>query len=230
MVKQINKSEEVVPEGVQPVASTGDGGGTTPPPPPTNAAPEPPPDPFDPDKLRLSQNFLSSGGVKQHITSVPARKPTKEEWFQINPSPSYTLDTLVLELKEPGNSGETYLIAPELHGELVMEKIVTMRRIFVAINRQGSIFIWPARLPSPDGRQDRWAESALEAAQAATTKWVRMQADMGIGAYVFYTPLGELPPPTWPDMDLRQLLKLAFRNNYVDSHDHIVLRRFRGEI
>jgi hypothetical protein len=184
-------------------------------------------DPFDPAKLRLTQNFLSTGGVKKHIPSLSARKPTKEEWFQVRPDPEFSLDTLLLDLKD---SGETYLISPDLHGELIAEKTVTARRIVTVVNRQGSPFLWPLKLPSPDGRQDRWADSALEAAVVATKQWVRMQADMGLGAYIFFTPQGELPPPDWPDMGLREMLKLAFRNNYIDSHDHLVLRRLRGEI
>jgi hypothetical protein len=46
---------------------------------------------------------------------------------------------------------------------LITEKTVTIRRLFTVINRQGGIFLWPARMP-PEGRQDRWAESALVAA------------------------------------------------------------------
>jgi hypothetical protein len=196
-------------------------------PPPDTTSTKDAADPFDPATLRLTQNFLKTGGVKKHIPSLSSRKATKEEWFQVRSEPEFTLDTLVLELKD---SGETYLIAPGLHADLVTEKTVTARRILVAVNRQGSPFLWPLKLPSPDGRQDRWAESALEAAEAATKTWVRMQADMGLGAYVFFTPVGELPPPEWPDMDLRQMLKLAFRNNFIDSFDHIVLRRLRGEV
>src|SRR4051794_36454135 len=40
---------------------------------------EPAPDPFDPASLRLSQDFEKTGGVRKHIPSLSARKPTKEE-------------------------------------------------------------------------------------------------------------------------------------------------------
>jgi hypothetical protein len=195
--------------------------------PSSNGPVQAPPDPFDPANLRLSQDFLSTGGVKKHTTSVPTRKPSKEEWFQVNPSPGYTLDTLMLELKD---SRECYLIAPVLWNELATEPTVSPRRLHVALNRDGTLFVWPLRLPRADGRRDRWAESALEAAEAAKHDWVRLQADMGLGAYIFYTPIGELPPPQWPDMTLAQALKLAFRNNFIDSRDHLMLRRLRGEV
>jgi hypothetical protein len=195
--------------------------------PPSNGPVQAPPDPFDPANLRLSQNFLTTGGVKKHVTSVPVRKPTKEEWFQVNPSPGYTLDTLVMELK---NSKECYLVSPTLRDELTTEPTVYPRRLHVALNRDGTVFIWPLRLPSADGRQDRWAESALAAAEAAKSDWVRLQADLGSGAYVFFTPQAELPPAQWPDMPFAQLLKLAFRNSFIETTEHVVLRRLRGEV
>jgi hypothetical protein len=92
------------------------------------------------------------------------------------------------------------------------------------------LFVWPARLPKADGRRDNWAESALEAMEAARRGWVRMQACMGMGAYEFYTPLAELTPPQWPQMGFQEMLRLAFRGNLIDCLDHIVLRQLRGEV
>jgi hypothetical protein len=190
--------------------------------------PDPPPtDPFDPANLRLSQDFLSTGGVKKHVTSVPVRRPSREEWFRINPSPDYTLDTLVMELKD---SRECYLIARTLRDELATEPTVSARRLHIALNRNGTVFLWPLRLPSAEGRQDRWSESALLAAEAAKSNWVRLQADMGLGSYVYFTPLSELPPAQWPDMAFAHLLKLAFRNSFIETTEHVVLRRLRGEL
>jgi hypothetical protein len=187
----------------------------------------PPPDPFDPANLRLSQDFLSTGGVQKHVTSVPVRRPSLEEWFRVNPSPDYTLDTLVMELKE---TQESYLVSRTLRDELATEPTVSPRRLHVALNRNGTVFLWPLRLPPAEGRQDRWSESALVAAEAAKTSWVRLQADMGLGAYVFFTPQAELPPAPWPDVTFAQLLKLAFRNSFIETTEHLVLRRLRGEV
>lgn len=155
----------------------------------------PPPDPFDPDNLRLSQDFTNTGGVKKHITSVPVRKPINDEWFRVHPATEFTLDTLILELK---GSRDCHLIAPGLRDELATEPTVTPRRLRVAMNRDGTVFLWPLKFTRAGGRLDSWSESALEAAATAQDAWVRIQADMGLGAYVFYTPLGELPPPTGP--------------------------------
>jgi hypothetical protein len=190
--------------------------------------PSPPPeDPFDLESLRVGQDFLTTGGVKKHYTTVPARKPNASEWFRLHHDEKFRLDTLVLELKD---SRECYLIAPALRAELVTEPLVSARRLFLGVTRAGSPFVWPVRLPGPDGRPNRWTDTALEAAAAATKEWVRLQADMGLGGYVFFTPAGELAPPQWPEMAFTEILRLAFRNNFIDSHDHIVLRQLRGEV
>lgn len=189
--------------------------------------PEKKPDPFDPAGLRLTQNYQAIGGVQRHVTTVPVRKPTKEEFVRVRPEPEYMLDTLALELKE---SRETYLVAPALWGELSAERTVSPRRLLTAVNRQGVLFLWPLRLPADDGRQDRWSESALEAAERAKSEWVRVLSNMSLGAYVFETPRGEVPQPEWPQMTFREALRLAFRTAYIDSTDHIVLRRLRGEV
>ncbi len=84
------------------------------------------------------------------------------------------------------------------------------------------------RLPGPDGKIDDWNRSALEAATIATGKWVRVAANMALGAYDVFEATGEIPPPTWPGTSFCDLLALAFKGRLVDSVDHPVLRRLRG--
>jgi hypothetical protein len=196
-------------------------------PPPDNAPAKDAADPFDPANLRLSQNFLGMGGVKKHLTAVPVRKPTREEFVRVHPAAEYTLDTLILELKD---SRECFAVSPALWAELSTESTVSPRRLHSAISRQGTLFLWPVKLPPQDGRTDRWSESMLDIVEVAKGNWVRVQADMGVGAYAYFTPVAELPPPEWPAMPFPEILRLAFRSNFVDSLDHPVLRRLRGEV
>jgi hypothetical protein len=189
--------------------------------------PVPEPDPFNVASLKLTQDFAATGGVHKLWTTVPARKPTGSEWFQLHPGEQYTVDTLVLELKE---ARECYLIAPQLRSELATEPVVSPRRLFFGVTRQNSPFVWAAKLPGPDGRTNSWTDSALQAAAAAMNGWVRMQSDTRAGYYLVYQPRAELPPPQWPEMPFSEILRLAFRHNYIDRMDHVVLRQLWGEI
>lgn len=73
-------------------------------------------DPFaDLSKLRLSQDFAATVGVKKLLTTVPVRKPNGQEFVRVHPGEEYRLQTAVLELKV---ERETYLVASELWAEL----------------------------------------------------------------------------------------------------------------
>ena len=97
-----------------------------------------------------------------------------------------------------------------------------------ALTRQGTVFIWPVALPDPDGRRNTWADSAHEAVRHAEDAWVRLVADMGMGAYRIYKAEGQLTEPVWPDRPFSELLEIAFTNRVIDNPDHAIVRRLRG--
>lgn len=164
-------------------------------------------------------------GVKKLTTTVPTRKPSKEWFVRCHDDPTYRLETCVVELKE---DSETYLVAPDLWDHLAGESTFSPRLLVTAINKQGTVFIWPIRLPGPDGRHDEWNKSAMEAANVATRGWVRVQSNMNLGAYEVYAATGDLGDPEWPKLPFNELLRIAFRDRYIDTVDHPVLKRLRG--
>jgi hypothetical protein len=184
------------------------------------------PDPFNPARLRLSQDFASTIGVKKVLSTMPVRKPSKESFFRVHPDEAYRVQTAVIELKE---ERETYLVDPQLWADLAGESTFGPRQLITAINRQGVPFILPIRLPGPDGKIDSWNQSLMEAAMMALDQWVRIQANMSLGAYDIFVATGDIPSPTWPDIPFRDLLAIAFKGRLIDNHDHPVLRRLRGE-
>ena len=103
-----------------------------------------------------------------------------------------------------------------------------MVTLFTTITRQGVIHLWPVRLPTPDGRRNIWHHSAMEAAQLAMTRWVRVKANMALGAYEISEAASTIPDPTWPPVTFQELLRIAFRHQYVDSINHPVVDRLRG--
>jgi hypothetical protein len=123
---------------------------------------------------------------------------------------------------------EVFLVAPEIQAELSNELVP--HQLVVAITRQNVLFVWPLRLPTPDGRVNSWHESAIQAAHLATSTWVRVAANMGLGAYEVSTAIATLPDPEWPDLTLQQILRRAFNGRYIDALDHPALKRLRGEL
>jgi hypothetical protein len=190
------------------------------------APPSADPDPFDPACLRLSQDFAASMGVKKALLTLPVRKPDKSWFVRVHPNAGYQLQTAVIELKE---DRETYLVAPSLWPDLAAESTFSPRALFTAMNRQGVLFLWPIRLPGADGRVDEWSRTALEAAGLAANGWVRVAANLSLGAYEVFQATGHLGEPAWPALSFAELLRVAFRDRFIDSLDHPILRRLRGE-
>ena len=179
---------------------------------------------FDLETLRVSQDFVKDSGVKKLLTTVPVRKPNRQDFIRVHPDSSYVLDTMLLNLKE---ERETYLVAPSFREEIPQE--LTHTRLALATNRQKVLFLWQLRLPGSSGKTDAWSMSALEAYEEAKKNWVRVSANMSLGAYDIYEALGNLSDPEWPDESMDEIVRIAFRNSFIDSYDHPVLRRLRGE-
>jgi hypothetical protein len=183
-------------------------------------------DPFDLDALRLSQDFASAVGAKKLITTIPVRKPSREWYIRTHPDAAYRLQTAVLELKE---DREVYLVASHLWPSLASETTFSPRMLITSINRQDVLFLWPIRLPRADGRIDDWSRSALDAAEEAESRWVRVTANMSLGAYDISVASGQVAEPSWPELSLQEIIKVAFRDKMIDEWSHPVLRRLRGE-
>jgi hypothetical protein len=184
-------------------------------------------DPFDPAALRLGQDFATATGVRKVLLSMPVRKPDKSWFFRAHPAEAYRLQTAVIELKE---DRETYLVARSLWGELSTEVTFKPKLLVTSINRQGNLFLWELGLPRADGRKDDWTRTALEILDLATRRWVRMVANMGIGAYECMEATAVIPQPEWPETSFADLLKLAFKDRFISDTNHPVLRRLRGEV
>jgi hypothetical protein len=62
------------------------------------------------------------------------------------------------------------------------------------------------------------------------TGWVRITSNMSLGAYEVFEATGDLPPPVWPEIDLTEILRIAFSDRIVDRMDHPLVQRLRGQV
>jgi hypothetical protein len=186
------------------------------------------PDPFDPAALRITPELAATTGVKKVVLTIPCRKPHKSAFIRAHPDPEYRITTGTIELDE--ERGELYLVTPHLMAELAIEPAFRPRMLVTAITRQGALFLWPLNMPRQDGRVDEWTRTGLEAMQYATKSWVRVYANMTSGGYEVAQATGQLPDPEWPELTFREILRIAFRDRLINSLDHPVIRRLRGEV
>jgi hypothetical protein len=182
-------------------------------------------DPLDLESLRLPQNFSALAGVKKALLTVPLRKPHKHEFFRTHPE--WTFPAPVLKM-QGDRRDDLFLVAAPIVP--VLPDDVTPMMFAATITRQDTFILWPVRLPGPDGRQDEWSRTALEAMTLARTRWVRMAAKQSLGAYEVYEPISTFPEPVWPQLEFSAILQIAFRDHVIEDVGHPALRRLRGEL
>jgi hypothetical protein len=194
--------------------------------PPKAETPAAAPDPFDLDRLRVPIDYEGDAGVKKLLTTVPVRRPNRQEWIWVNPDAAYRETLMCVELKE---EGEIYLCLPHVARELPGE--IGRRTIYTAQNASHVTFLWPVKVAAPGERLDPWSLSAHEAAAKAMTQRIRLSANRSLGAYETLvtesTPIGF--EPKWPEASFRELLTLGFRaGRLIENFDHPVIRQLRG--
>ena len=186
---------------------------------------EPAPDPFDPANMRMGQDFASELGVRKVLTTIKCDKPNRHVFVRVRPGEDWKVETYIFEDKV---SRDRYYVSPDLLSDLLGE--VYRVCLHLAITKQSDVFLWPVKLPGPDGRRNEWNDSAMEAAKLAESKWVRMAANMANGHYDVFEAVGELAEPTWPDLSLKEVLRLCFKDRFIESMDHPCLKALRGEV
>lgn len=180
---------------------------------------------LDLDRLRLSQDFGKSVGVKKIVTTVPVRKPNPQDFIRVHPDSQYSFEAGILELKD---EGEIFIVDQDLWAELPGE--IVPKILLTTINRQKVLTLWPIKLPDMDGRIDNWNHSAMEAAAMAREQWLRVMSNRSLGAYEVFAATGNLPEPEWPDIEMQEILNTAFRGKVIDTMDHPAIRRLRGDL
>ena len=82
----------------------------------------------------------------------------------------------------------------------------------------------------PRGSSGYVEPSALAAAQAAMSRWVRISANRRSAGMTCLRQWGNSHQPEWPELSFQELLRLAFKDRFIDSNNHPILRRLRGEM
>jgi hypothetical protein len=160
--------------------------------------------------------------TNEHKT-VPVRKPKSQEFVRVHQSPEYRRNMLCVELAE---DHEIYVVRPELAPMLIGEAV--LKTLYTTISRLGTLTLWPVPLPSPDGRSNEWWRSGREAAEHAMKRWIRVEANMDLGAYDVYEAEAKIPEPEWPQVTFQEIIRIAFHDRLVDRVDHAVIQRLRG--
>jgi hypothetical protein len=163
-------------------------------------------------------------GTKKTSEKFAARKSHNQEFVTVNSSSEYTASVYCFKRKE---DGEVYLVNPSVVSTLPG---CYPAQLFLAANRQGAVFVWPATLPSQDGRTHGAHTSALENIERAKVGWVKNVWNRDAAAYEAEEPVAKFPSPQWPEKDFESIVQIAFKDRYIDSVNHIIVKQILGEV
>jgi hypothetical protein len=177
--------------------------------------------------MRLADTDPAAAGVEEVLFDIRFGTPPKDTFFRVNSDPDFTVKAGIVQLN---GRDDKYFVVPDLWASLGAEKTFGFRQIFTCQTIQHETFLWGCRLPGADGKQPPWVTIPLEAAKAAQAKWVRIFWDDAQRKHRVLTAAASHAEPQWPDKSLGELLRLAFKDALIDSIDHSVLKKLRGEI
>ena len=115
-----------------------------------------------------SRDFADPADVTSLVTQVPVRRPNGHTFVRVHPSPEYRFPVDLIELPD---EEETYLIYSN-DVAAALDEVRKPCMLYTAITRQGTVFLWPVKLPRGNKKLVAWRTSATEAAEKATKAWV----------------------------------------------------------
>ncbi len=185
---------------------------------------------FDFSSLRLPATFEQGSVTKKLITTIPLRKPRSGlDYFRIRPELEWAAKIPILDL---GREEEKYAVALDIVPEVMDTGRLRFVRLYTGITFNGVLFLSEIPLPDSDGKENEYNRTRGMAYNMATYKWVMIKVNNELGAYEIVYPKSELPEPVWPKepSDLIKAIEISFKNNLINSIDHPMLKKLRGEI
>jgi hypothetical protein len=157
--------------------------------------------------------------TKTVLLHCAARRPRPTEWIRAHP----TLEMTVYGIEDREN-GDNYIVMP-IPGLLqLLDAIVRPKKLVPCINRQGTLFVWPVKLPK--AKSNPWIDTEQLCLDAARAGWVRVQSNRDSGGYEIAQPIDPIPPPVWPEgKEMPDYLRLAYGRHKViadASHAYVM--------
>ena len=112
-------------------------------------------DPYNPQNFLVDEGAEVVGKVKKVITTVPVRKPNRQEWIRVNPNPAYRMAKVFLLALQGQMKVAHYLVLPKV-APIIESDIVTVTML-TAYSRAR----WSVPLADSAGEQRRGRDQLL---------------------------------------------------------------------
>jgi hypothetical protein len=163
--------------------------------------------------------------TKPLLASVPIGKPPKDTFVRCHPSHIVTL-----YLYKDEETGESYMLPPSLAEVAQRDQAFRKRDLRLAVTVTGAVFIWETAMRGGEtGANNTWNISMWNAQAAALDNWVRVVSNRQNASYDIMVSESDLGEPAYPEEQFNEILRVAFRNKVIETLDHPILKKLRGE-
>lgn len=191
------------------------------------------------DLSKLANLALRGAPPVMRIThDILIRKPGATEWFTVHPGKEMSAP---IPIHIPARIGtqktdQTFIVTDEEALQILQEKrVVKMCDIYVLQNRDEhtAYLSWiPLFQPSSEWETENGFNKTRRACYEEAKKGFVQMANLGDGTYGTTVPAVKFADPIWPAHlpTLKSYLDIAFEGHVIDSKDHPVILRLKGEM
>jgi hypothetical protein len=178
---------------------------------------------FDPARWKtLADSRLDPKAKVKPATfsKIEVKKPPPDHYVHVHPDPAFNA-VFPLYADSESKRYDPYLIAPGLSLPPQVQVNVKQVRLAVTVTDTGRLFLW--YVPQTGSE---WHESGDHCILTLMERWGKVISDAGF--YRLEFPEASLPEPVFPDWSLNEYLFRAFKDRYIPSPNHPVIRRLAG--
>jgi hypothetical protein len=176
--------------------------------------------------LGISTDYAAAINARASTKAFELRKPNDQEFVRTSPRKEHHL--VVGSIADKQDMSRIYVVSGALLAEVKTKypKAVRGVELIVAQTLAGAPILWP--VPLAEDRGGKWNSTQRAACHQAESRWTNLVS--GRGQY----DCQSVDNPREVDWDalpaFREILEQAVSERFIDSMDHPLLRKLRGEI
>lgn len=191
----------------------------------------PSPNPNDLDSLWAPMPLVQTR--TQVLTMRAGPRPPKDKFFRVLPFEmggdgdatgySNCRPVYLFEYQFDGDlTPKTFYVRPGTEVATVLAEKDRLRDAILVLGvvRHGSHFVWELKLPNGRNESgDKWAQSRIEIAKTAESKWLKPISNMSAGGYDYVEPMTQYGDPEWL-IKFDDAIQAACKDRIIETLEH----------
>lgn len=118
---------------------------------------------------------------------------------------------------------KTFYVRPGTEVATVLAERDRLRDAILVLGvvRHGSHFVWELKIPNGRNESgDKWAQSRVEIAKAAESKWLKPVANTSASGYDYVEPMVQYENPDWTLIEFSDAIQAACKDRIIETLEH----------